>query len=185
MSTIAATRSSAVLPVLASAALAVVGTLAAGITPALLLMLYVAAITPELVRIDRAERRLPNRIVIPGYGIAAVALTLQWAITATPPVVPVVAGIGTFAVLFVLAIVGGMGMGDVKLGGVLGLAAGSVGITAAVLSLVMAFVLGGMAALLALHRGSRTIPFGPSLLAGFWVAIALAGAADAAGVSVG
>jgi leader peptidase (prepilin peptidase)/N-methyltransferase len=69
-----------------------------------------------------------------------------------------------------------MGMGDVKLGGVLGAAAGLVGIVAAVASPVAAFIGGGVAGISAIRRGpGGSIPFGPFMLAGFWAAVVLAG----------
>lgn len=81
-------------------------------------------------------------------------------------------------------------MGDVKLAGVLGGAAGLISVPAAILSPVLAFVAGGMASVVVLvvtFFGRRDlplkqawavtketkIPFGPFMLLGFWVAVAL------------
>ena len=60
-------------------------------------------------------------------------------------------------------------MGDVKLAALIGLAAGAATPDAA----VAAFLLGGVAASIALVRRGRgvRIPFGPWLLAGYWVAL--------------
>jgi leader peptidase (prepilin peptidase)/N-methyltransferase len=69
--------------------------------------------------------------------------------------------------LFLFALGGGMGMGDVKLAAVLGLASPTA--TVAIASPLLAFLTGGVAAVVVLlvrGRGSR-IPFGPFLLAGY------------------
>jgi leader peptidase (prepilin peptidase)/N-methyltransferase len=60
-------------------------------------------------------------------------------------------------------------MGDVKLATLIGLAASTATLSAA----VVAFVLGGVAASIALIRQGRgaRIPFGPWLLAGYWVTV--------------
>ncbi|MGD6978386.1 MULTISPECIES: prepilin peptidase [Citricoccus] len=64
----------------------------------------------------------------------------------------------------------GMGMGDVKLGGALGLYAGWLGWDHLLGAIVVAFVVGGLVALvLVLARratGSTYLPFGPAMLAG-------------------
>jgi leader peptidase (prepilin peptidase)/N-methyltransferase len=63
-----------------------------------------------------------------------------------------------------------MGMGDVKLAVVLGLA--SQNVTVAVLSPVIAFLAGGLTSMVLLLMGRRgRIPFGPFLLGGFWCAV--------------
>lgn len=137
--------------------------------------LYVAAVAPELARIDLAEHRLPNRLVVPGLAVGVLAAAGSWATTGNPPLVPVVAGIAYGGLLFLLALGGGMGMGDVKLAAVLGLASPTA--TVAIASPLIAFVSGGVVALVVLilrGRGTR-IPFGPFLLAGFACALLVAG----------
>ena len=78
----------------------------------------------------------------------------------------------------------GMGMGDVKLSGVLGLFLGYLGFGPLAVGVFAAFLLGGLAGILILltRRGTRrtAIPFGPWMLAGAWLGI-LAGDALAAG----
>ncbi len=70
-------------------------------------------------------------------------------------------------------------MGDVKLGGVLGLALGALGVGSAVVGPAVAFLGGGAAALAAFMvpgvRRSDELPFGPFMLGGFWSAVVLAG----------
>jgi leader peptidase (prepilin peptidase)/N-methyltransferase len=136
--------------------------------------LYIAAVAPELTRIDLAEHRLPNRLVVPGLVVGLFAVAGSWATTGVPPVVPVIAGAAYGGVLFLFALGGGMGMGDVKLATVLGLASPS--FIAAIASPLLAFLLGGVVALVVLiarGRGTR-IPFGPFLLAGYFGAFGVA-----------
>lgn len=150
-----------------SIALAALAWVAIGPHVAAIPALYVAAVAPELTRIDLAEHRLPNRLVVPGLAVGVLAAAGSWATTGIPPLVPLVAAAAYGGLLFVLALGGGMGMGDVKLAAVLGLASPTV--TVAIASPLVAFLSGGVAALVVLilrGRGTR-IPFGPFLLAGY------------------
>jgi leader peptidase (prepilin peptidase) / N-methyltransferase len=136
--------------------------------------LYVAAVAPELTRIDLAEHRLPNRLVVPGLAVGLLAAAGAWVTTGVPPVVPLVAAVASGGVLFLFALGGGMGMGDVKLAAVLGLASPTA--TIAIAWPLIAFLFGGVVALVVLivrGRGER-IPFGPFLLAGFAGALVVA-----------
>jgi leader peptidase (prepilin peptidase)/N-methyltransferase len=131
-------------------------------------LLYVAAVTPALIVIDVRDHRLPNRLVVPGIAVGLAAAAFGW----SP--VPVVAGLAYGGFLWLLALGGGIGMGDVKLAVLLGLASPAAGI--AIGAALAAFVLGGVTASIALvRRGRRTrIAFGPSMLGGYWVAVLLA-----------
>jgi leader peptidase (prepilin peptidase)/N-methyltransferase len=154
--------------------LGVLAWLAIGPEVAAIPALYVAAVAPELTRIDLAEHRLPNRLVVPGLVVGLFAAAGSWATTGVPPVVPVIAGAAYGGVLFLFALGGGMGMGDVKLATVLGLASPS--FIVAIASPLLAFLLGGVVALVVLiarGRGTR-IPFGPFLLAGYFGAFGVA-----------
>jgi leader peptidase (prepilin peptidase)/N-methyltransferase len=155
-------------------ALGALAWLALGPVVATIPAVYVAAVAPELTRIDLAEHRLPNRLVVPGLVVGLLAAAGSWATTGEPPVVPLVAAAASGGLLFLFALGGGMGMGDVKLAAVLGLASPTA--TVAIASPVLAFLLGGAAALGVLivrGRGSR-IPFGPFLLAGHAGALVVA-----------
>jgi leader peptidase (prepilin peptidase)/N-methyltransferase len=70
---------------------------------------------------------------------------------------------------------GGMGLGDVKLAGVLGLFLGYLGWAPLVVGAFAAFLLGGLFSivLLVLRRANRKsgIPFGPWMLGGAWVGV--------------
>jgi len=147
---------------------AVLAALAFGLGPATIPALYLAAVTPELVRVDLREHRLPNRMVVPGIVVGLVACAL----TGSP--IPVIAALAFAGLLWVLGLAGGIGMGDVKLAALLGLASPTPAI--AVAAPTVAFLLGGAAAFLVLAtrgRGAR-IAFGPWLLAGYWLTVALA-----------
>jgi leader peptidase (prepilin peptidase)/N-methyltransferase len=139
----------------------------------LLPLLYLAAVTPALCAIDVVVHRLPNALVLPGYPAAALGLAGEWLRTGDAPVVALLAGVASTGFLLALSLGGGMGMGDVKLAGVLGLTGGMLGVTTAILAPLAAFVLGGLVAVLVAARrgpGAR-LPFGPFLLAGFWIAV--------------
>lgn len=162
----------------AALALGALAVPAVGIRPALIVPLYLAAVTAELCRTDAAVHRLPNALVLPGYGFSAVGLAWEWAFSGTAPWPALGLGAAGFALLLLMHLAGGMGMGDVKLAGVLGLGLGMLGADAVVTGFGIGFVAGGaggVAALLVPGGGPlRRIPFGPFLLAGFWAAIAVA-----------
>lgn len=159
--------------VIVTAGLAILAVCASFATSSVLVLLYLATVTPRLWLTDVAERRLPNRLVMPGYGIAAVGLAAHWIVTGDAPTGALLAGAAWFVGLWVLAALGGMGMGDVKLAGLIGFATGGLGATALLVPTV-AFAAGGVAAAIVLMRGRRraTIAFGPYLLVGLWSAVA-------------
>jgi prepilin signal peptidase PulO-like enzyme (type II secretory pathway) len=66
-----------------------------------------------------------------------------------------------------------MGMGDVKLGAVIGFVLGSISLGAVAVAAGVAIAVGGVAAIVALARGAdrkAMMPFGPSIAAGAVVA---------------
>jgi leader peptidase (prepilin peptidase)/N-methyltransferase len=139
---------------------------------------YVAAVTLPLCVVDLREQRLPNTLVGPGFAFGAAGLAWQGLARGSPPWAALGLCVGTMLVFGVLASLGGVGMGDVKLAGMLTLALGAsgLGVEAVGLAVGSAFVAGGVVALavLVLQKGAapgREIPFGPFLLAGFWVSV--------------
>ena len=68
-------------------------------------------------------------------------------------------------------------MGDVKLAAIVGCFAGSLGFTAWLLAAIAGFVLGGVVATAGILAGrarrDTAIPFGPWMLVGLWVAVAV------------
>jgi len=147
--------------------------------PLLIAFLYFAAISIVLTLIDLDTHRLPNSIVLPSYLVGGALLTItaalsgEWASLAR-------AGVG-MVVLYVLyyllrmARPGGMGGGDVKLAGVIGLYLGWVGWGALAVGAFSAFVFGGVygIVLLLLRRAGRktAIPFGPWMILGAWTGL--------------
>jgi len=151
-----------------SVALAAVAVIAIGPVPALVPALALAAAAPPLARIDLAEHRLPNRLVVLPLLAGLAGLGLTWLVSGRPPVLPVLAAVIYAGVLFVLALFGGMGMGDVKLAAALGLASPTLVIAAG--SPLLAFLFGGVVAVVVMIRRGRKalIAFGPFLLAGYF-----------------
>lgn len=154
----------------------------------LLAFLYLAAITVALAIIDVETRRLPNVIVLPSYLVGVVLLGAAALLSGDiGGLIRMAAGAGIlFAFYFLLAFISprGMGMGDVKLAGVLGLFLGSLGWGQLAVGAGAAFVLGGLFSIILLitKRAGRKsgIPFGPWMLLGAWVGI-FAGPAIAGG----
>jgi leader peptidase (prepilin peptidase) / N-methyltransferase len=161
-----------VLVALAGVALAVAVVLVRHGAHDVALGLALAAVLVPVTAIDLQRRIIPNRITGPA-ALAAVAIGL-----ATHPAgvaTQLIAGIAAGAVLllFALAYRGALGMGDVKLAGVLGLYLGSSVIVALVAG-VLAGGLAGMAVIarLGVSRGRRaSIPYGPFLALGGVVGI--------------
>jgi leader peptidase (prepilin peptidase) / N-methyltransferase len=141
--------------------------------------LYLAAVTVALGLIDIDTHRLPDAIVLPSYLVGVVLFTLA-AIFSGDYSALLRAGVGmavlwTAYLLMALAYPGGMGFGDVKLAGLLGMFLGWVGWGPLLVGAFAAFLLGGLfsLALLAARKVDRKsgIPFGPWMLAGAWTGI--------------
>lgn len=142
--------------------------------------LWFAGVTLALALIDFDTKRIPNRILFPGALIGAILLGAgalaegelgsygrSW-----------LTGLAYFAGFLILALIvpAGFGMGDVKLAFFLGMFAGYVSWAALVVAVFGAvFIGGGVSILLLITRrvGRKdAIPFGPSMVAAAWVAIA-------------
>ncbi|QCB95804.1 prepilin peptidase [Arthrobacter sp. PAMC25564] len=141
--------------------------------------LYLAAVSVALGLIDIDTHRLPDAIVLPSY-LVGVALFTVAAVVSGDYSALLRAGVGmavlwTAYLLMALAYPGGMGFGDVKLAGLLGLFLGWVGWGPLLVGAFAAFLLGGLfsLALLAARKVNRKsgIPFGPWMLAGAWTGI--------------
>ncbi|MGF9647573.1 prepilin peptidase [Pseudarthrobacter oxydans] len=160
---------------------------------------YFAVMAVRLTVIDVRHHLLPNRIVFPSYAVAGVLL-LAAAVFAgagagagagqgtagslagliAVPALRVVAGaaiLWLFYFILRFAYPPGMGFGDVKLAGVLGMYLGYLGWGHLFAGTFLAFLLGGLwsIALLAARRGTlkSSIPFGPFMLAGAAAAMLL------------
>jgi len=131
--------------------------------------------------IDLERRIIPNRIVYPSivaFGLAMLALDLT---NRGPNVLHGLIGLAAYGGgLLVIALIAprGMGMGDVKLAGLIGLVLGSIELSRVAVAAGAGILLGGLAAVIALLMGrsrKTALPFGPFLAAGAVVA-AFAGA---------
>lgn len=141
-----------------------------------------------LLVIDLADHRLPDVIVKPMYPILFAGLTLAAAVDGTWPDLgrAAAAGAALLVAYFLLAFASpsGLGLGDVKLAGVLGGFLGWFGWSHVLLGTVAAFILGAVFSLvlLALRRANAKtqFAFGPWMLAGAAVGAALGPAVVAA-----
>lgn len=149
----------------------------------LIAFLYLAAVSIALALIDLDVHRLPNAIVLPSYIVGIVLLGTAGILNGDFEAL-IRAAIGMAALwvaylLMALAYPGGMGFGDVKLAGVLGLFLGYLGWGQLAVGAFSAFLLGGLFAigLVIARRANRKsgIPFGPWMLAGAWVGIFFGG----------
>jgi len=122
---------------------------------------------------------LPNSLVLPAYIVIAVLLVAASVVYGdySQLLSAAIGGVALFAAYFVMALVypGGMGFGDVKLAGAIGLLLGFLGWGPLVVGAFSAFLLGGLfgIALLVSRKANRKsgIPFGPWMLAGAWLGI--------------
>ena len=136
-----------------------------------------------LAVIDARTKRLPNRIMFPLYGFGAVGLTLASAVGHEwwRLVIAVGAMCLLYGLFWVLWFFRGIGYGDVRLIGLVGLYLGWIGLPA----VEAATLLGTLSAALyyvgkmLLRKATRKteLAFGPYLIAGSWAALALEGVA--------
>ncbi|MFK4481476.1 prepilin peptidase [Curtobacterium sp. AB7] len=153
------------------------GAVIAGQTVLLVALLFVMAVSVALALIDIDTHTLPNRIVLPMYPVLVVllaassVLTGDWAAMLRGLLGLVILG-GVYLVLAIAA-PRGMGFGDVKLAGALGLQLAYLGWGPLAVGAFGAFLLGGTfgIVLLLTRRAGRStgIPFGPWMLLGAWV----------------
>jgi leader peptidase (prepilin peptidase) / N-methyltransferase len=140
---------------------------------------YLTGAAVVLGIVDLAEKRLPNAVIYPSLVLMPVLLTGAAAITGdwTALLGAGLGAAGLFAVYFLLALIspGSIGMGDVKLAAVLGLALGFQGWSTVLIGSAAGFVVGGLVSLIALVAGRATlhssIPFGPAMLAGAFLGL--------------
>ena len=137
----------------------------------LLLELPFVAALIALAAIDLDHRLLPNKIVYPlaGYGVGATLLVDRADLAEN-----LIAGGGAFTFLFlaVLAYPRGMGMGDVKLAGAMGIYLG----LSVIPALLIAFLAGSIVGLTMIAREGasarkKAVPFGVFLALGGIVAV--------------
>jgi len=137
----------------------------------MLLAPFVALLVAVTV-IDVRHRMIPNALLYP-----ALLLTAPYVVVADllgGSLDAVRAGVGFLAyggglLLVALVAPGGMGMGDVKLAALVGLALGGLGLSSVGVAAGAGILIGGVAAIVALVAGrgrKSSLPFGPSIAAG-------------------
>lgn len=141
--------------------------------------LWVGGVGVALAAIDLDTYRLPDVLTLPSYPVTGLLLLLPAiAYDAWGDYLRAwLAALALVGFFFLLAFFkpGAMGLGDVKLSGVLGLVLGWIGWGVVVLGGFLGFLLGGIVglALMVAGRAGRKskIPFGPFMLAGALVAV--------------
>jgi leader peptidase (prepilin peptidase)/N-methyltransferase len=155
-----------------------------GPRPELLAFGYLCVVGVVLSFIDVALHRLPDPLTLPSYAVGAALLGVAAPFTANGGTryLHALTGLGALLLLFAVqwfVVPSAIGLGDVKLSGVLGLYLGWLGSAAWVMGVFGMFVVGGVYAvgLLVTRRATRktAIPFGPFMLAGALVAVLLYG----------
>jgi leader peptidase (prepilin peptidase) / N-methyltransferase len=135
-----------------------------------------ASLMPAIALIDIRHHIIPNRLMYPALIAFPVLLVAAWLSGAPVNLADAAIGLTAYGggLLLVALVSSGMGMGDVKLAGLIGLVLGALGLRYVGVAAGAAIVLGGVGGLVALLLGrSRrdAIPFGPYMAAGALVAI--------------
>lgn len=141
--------------------------------------LYFAAISIVLTLIDLDTHRLPNNIVLPSYGVAGILFAAaSWLTGEWDTLLRAATGMAAlylFYALLRLVRPGGMGGGDVKLAGLIGIYLGWLGWGPLAVGAFAAFLYGGVfGMMLMLMRGAgrkTAIPFGPWMILGAWTGV--------------
>ncbi len=165
---------------LASAVTGAVVGLAVGWDWSLLFLLPLVPVSVALALVDWRTRLLPTRVIAPSYGVLLALVLACFAITGDTEDL-VRAGYGwaiAGGLFFVLWFVHprGLGYGDVRLSGLLGIALGYLGWGPLLVGVYAGFLLGGVGGgLLSLLRivERRAFPFGPFMLVGALLGIAV------------
>lgn len=141
--------------------------------------LYLAAVGIALAMIDLDLQRLPDALTLPSYPVGLALLGIA-AWVDNEPRSYVHALIGMAALFAFYGVVwfiypAGMGLGDVKLSGVLGLYLGYLGWGQLVIGAFAAFVVGSVVSIaIVMARGGNRktrVPFGPFMLVGVLIGV--------------
>lgn len=142
-------------------------------------LVYLAVVSTALFFIDIDVQRLPNSLVLPSYPIVAILLVADAGIEGDwGSVARAGAGLGIlggFYGLLWLAYPTGLGFGDVRTAGVLGMAAGYVGWDALAVGGIAGPLIGGVIVIVGLLLGRigrrSRISYGPALIGGIWLGL--------------
>ena len=149
-----------------------------GTDPALAAYAWLAVTGVLLAEADLEVQRLPNHLTLPAYPAMVVLLALAaWAGDSWGQLGrALLGGLALGTVYLMLALLGPMGGGDVKLAGLLGMALGWLGWRDLAYGASLGWVLAAAAGLWQLARGKVTrrsmISFGPFMLLGALIVIA-------------
>jgi leader peptidase (prepilin peptidase)/N-methyltransferase len=175
------TRISARYPLVeaATAALFVAFGIHFGIHADLAAYLYMAAIGVALTMIDIDVQRLPDVLTLPAYPVGIVLFAVAaWADDAPHAFVRALLGMAALAAFYGvvwLIYPAGMGLGDVKLAGVVGLYLAWLGWGQLLVGAFAAFAVGAVVsiAIVGFKGGGRKtrVPFGPFMLIGLLIGI--------------
>ncbi|WP_125775591.1 prepilin peptidase [Antribacter gilvus] len=140
-------------------------------------MIAVALVGGPIVAVDLVEHRIPT-VLVQVLAVVLAVWALWTAITDGawwPLGRGLVVGLLVAGLFWIKWFIGGTGRGDLRLAAVLAAAAGWLGWAPAVGSLVIPYLLAFPLAVwrLARKRRDERIPFGPALVAGWFVAISL------------
>ena len=136
--------------------------------------------TAVLALIDARTMRIPNRLLYPVFWSGLMLLTCSAAcsVSWSRLTIALASAATTAAVFLLLHRTSGLGRGDVRLSGLLGLFLGWFGPATVLTGLVLGTLFAGMfgAALLVAGRADRRkrLPYGPFLIFGSWLALLLA-----------
>lgn len=154
-----------------------------GPRPATVALLWAAGAAVVLGSVDLLVHRLPDRVTYPAAAVCAAALLVDAGTTGGWPDLlrAVLAAAAAFGGAVVLALLApdGLGFGDVKLLGLLGLLLGWFGWEVLLAGVLLGLLVGAGVSLVLLatrRAGWRSaVPFGPPLLTGAALALVLAG----------
>jgi len=180
--TYAAIAAPRALPGLLAGAAAVVGGLlgwARTGQPDLPAFLVLGVLGTGMAYVDLRRHLLPDRMTVPALALGAVllaaaALAAEGGGTSYARAWTAAGALLLFYLVLALIYPAGLGLGDVKLAGALGLHLGWLGWSAVIVGTFAAFLIGGLVGLVLLlaRRATRgtAIPFGPAMLVGALVA---------------
>lgn len=141
--------------------------------------IYFAVCAIKLWRIDVASHRLPDKIVLPMYAVIGAALFVVLVLTEGTEGLrrTSYSAVVLLGIYWVLRLISrrALGLGDVKLAGVLGMLMGYFSALNILWGTMLAFVCGGLYGLYLVVTKKATlkshIPFGPFMLAGATIAL--------------
>lgn len=134
--------------------------------------------TAVLAIVDARTMRLPNRVLYPVLWSGLLLLACAAALSASwhRLIVALASAAVLVAVFLLLHVTSGLGRGDVRLAGLLGLFLGWAGPGSVFAGLILGTVIAGVFGVLLLVRSAgrhRMVPYGPFLILGAWLALLL------------